>query len=47
MMKEDLAHELKGSIGSVEQQLLDIKKHHYKLDDLGKAATSEQKRVED
>jgi len=45
-MKADLAHELKGSIGSVEKEILQIKAHQTKLDDLGRAATSEQKRVD-
>ena len=45
-MKTDLAHELKGSIGSVEKEILQIKAHQSKLDDLGRAATSEQKRVD-
>ena len=34
-MKKDLANELKGSIGSVEKEILEIKHHQNKLDGLG------------
>ena len=45
-MKNDLAQELKGSIGSVEKEILYIKAHQTKLDDLGKSSSSEQKRID-
>ena len=45
-MKNDLAQQLKGSIGSVEKEILQIRDHQNKLDDLGKSQTSEQKRID-
>ena len=45
-MKTDLARQLKGSIGSVEKEILQIKAHQTQMEDLGKSQTSEQKRID-
>ena len=45
-MKTDLVRDLKGSIGSVEKEILQIKGQQTKLDGLGKASEAEQKRID-